>query len=176
MLWHCHRIHSPLLGCNIHCQVKCLDLTGSGCYHVLASLMLHRPLQFVDLTRLRTEKSHTAFHPSNKSQPGSELSSPEPREVMEGHIIEDIGAAADELEELTEKFIRAVGISAVESKNSRTYEALLSMDLQGPEKSPIIIRNQPITSCKILFDHDQRESNKPYLKLGFCRFGTGVGI
>ena len=29
--------------------------------------MLHRPLQFVDLAKLRTEKSHPAFHPSNNS-------------------------------------------------------------------------------------------------------------
>ena len=34
---------------------------------VLSSLMLHRPLQFVDLTKLKTEKSHHAFHPSNNT-------------------------------------------------------------------------------------------------------------
>ena len=35
--------------------------------YVLSSLMLHRPLQFVDLTKLKTEKSHPAFHPSNNT-------------------------------------------------------------------------------------------------------------
>ena len=34
---------------------------------------------------------------------------------MEDHVIEDIGAAADELEEITERFIRSVGASAVQS-------------------------------------------------------------
>ena len=37
----------------------------------------------------------------------------------EEDIIEDIGAAADELEEITERFIRSVGISAVESENMK---------------------------------------------------------
>ena len=36
-------------------------------YMYFPSLMLHRPLQFVDLAKLRTEKSHPAFHPSNDS-------------------------------------------------------------------------------------------------------------
>ena len=35
---------------------------------------------------------------------------------MEENVIEDIGAAADELEEITERFIQSVGVSAVESR------------------------------------------------------------
>ena len=34
---------------------------------------------------------------------------------IKDHVIEDIGEAADELEEITEKFIQSVGVSAVES-------------------------------------------------------------
>lgn len=51
------------------------------------SLMLHRPLQFVDLTRLRTEKSHTAFHPSNMTGDLglTNTSNPEARYVDTGH-------------------------------------------------------------------------------------------
>ena len=35
--------------------------------------------------------------------------------TMEDHVIEDIGAAADELEEITERLIQSVGVSAAES-------------------------------------------------------------
>ena len=35
--------------------------------------------------------------------------------TIEDHVIEDIGAAADELEKITERLIRSVGISAAES-------------------------------------------------------------
>jgi len=80
-----------------------------------ASLMLHRPLQFVDLTKLKTEKSHQAFHPSNDTGVQTNASYEEARDgTMEENVIEDIGAAADELEEITERFIQSVGVSAVE--------------------------------------------------------------
>ena len=104
---------------------------------VLSSLMLHRPLQFVDLTKLKTEKSHHAFHPNNNTRVQTNTSDEEARLVtidtlnldihiqkntflfrdviMEDHVIEDIGEAADELEEITERFIQSVGVSAVES-------------------------------------------------------------
>ena len=99
--------------------------------------MLHRPLQFVDLTKLKTEKSHQAFHPSNDTGVQTNASYEEARSValfkgstvilfrrkknfrdgtMEENVIEDIGAAADELEEITERFIQSVGVSAVESR------------------------------------------------------------
>jgi len=82
-----------------------------------ASLMLHRPLQFVDLTKLKTEKSHLAFHPSNNTgvQVQTNASFEEASEsTMQDNVIEDIGAAADELEEITERFIQSVGVNAVE--------------------------------------------------------------
>ena len=102
-------------------------------YNVLSSLMLHRPLQFVDLTKLKTEKSHLAFHPSNNTgvQVQTNASFEEARSValisysekknkfsestMQDNVIEDIGAAADELEDITERFIQSVGVNAVES-------------------------------------------------------------
>ena len=34
---------------------------------------------------------------------------------MQDNVIEDIGAAADELEDITERFIQSVGVNAVES-------------------------------------------------------------
>ena len=43
--------------------------------------MLHRPLQFVDLTKLKTEKSHQAFHPSNDTGVQTNASYEEARSV-----------------------------------------------------------------------------------------------
>ena len=118
-------------------DVQMMNLLHVYCKCVLSSLMLHRPLQFVDLTKLKTEKSHHAFHPNNNTRVQTNTSDEEARLVtidalnpdihiqkntflfrdviMEDHVIEDIGEAADELEEITERFIQSVGVSAVES-------------------------------------------------------------
>ena len=87
MSWYCHQLHYLILDCNIYCKVQ-IVLTEVLISCIFPnSLMLHRPLQFVDLTKLRTEKSHPAFHPSNKTgdQGLANTSNPEARWVDCGH-------------------------------------------------------------------------------------------
>ena len=55
------------MACNIYRKVRTQLFKKFFLYYIVfvSSLMLHRPLQFVDLTKLKTEKSHQAFRPSN---------------------------------------------------------------------------------------------------------------
>ena len=86
MSWYSHQLHYLILDCNIYCKVQIILTEVLISYIFPYSLMLHRPLQFVDLTKLRTEKSHPAFHPSNKTgdQGLANSSNPEARWVDSG--------------------------------------------------------------------------------------------
>ena len=55
---------------------------------------------------------------------------------MEANVIEDIGAAADELEEITERFIQSVGVSAVESRSRRSSFCFILLTSPRPSPSP----------------------------------------
>ena len=75
------------------------------------SVKLHNPGQFVQLTDIKTHGSHEPLPYEPLGNDTTHDTNPETK-----NIIDDAETVADELEQMTAKMIKEVGINAVESR------------------------------------------------------------
>ena len=105
---------------------------------IVFSLMLHHPMTFVNLEKIKTHQNHQTLLPSPSLINGSENNIDndgikDKNDAME-IIIDDVKTATDEIEEITRKLVKSVGTDAVECNEYFSNVVLLStilFQLQG---------------------------------------------
>jgi len=115
-------VHRGLFGLNLKSQ--CIGI-GVG-YIVLsfaaiftASLMLHHPMTFVDLEKIKTHQTHQTLLPPpspmniSSTNDNSDNKNENTNDALE-IIIDDVKTATDEIEEITRRLVQNVGTHAVE--------------------------------------------------------------